>query len=175
MTWKWLCHTYSHLLTTSTSFPGPIGRVPTAHHPDRCTLNFARTADRDVTMLRCILDACVKRSPATCRRGLLAPFSTNTGKLSNSQYNRPSPPPLSQKDQKEFEELVRKAQTPLASALSAEADLALHPDALRPLAPEFEGDVNPLTGEQGGPKREPVHRWREDEGDWSYKGKVSDF
>ena len=40
---------------------------------------------------------------------------------------------------------------------------------------EFEGDVNPVTGEQGGPKREPVGRWGEDDGDWSFKGRVSDF
>src|SRR6266571_7885057 len=27
----------------------------------------------------------------------------------------------------------------------------------------------------GGPKREPVQRWVEKEGDWSFKGRVSDF
>ena len=39
--------------------------------------------------------------------------------------------------------------------------------------PEFEGDVNPKTGEAGGPKTEPL-RWGEG-GDWSYNGKVTDF
>ena len=38
-----------------------------------------------------------------------------------------------------------------------------------------DGDINPATGERGGPKREPVQRWIEEEGDWSFKGRVSDF
>ncbi|KAL1748798.1 hypothetical protein HDZ31DRAFT_28902 [Schizophyllum fasciatum] len=92
-------------------------------------------------------------------------------------YNRPAPPPLPKEQQREFEELTRKAQTPAAASSSkdAEIDLALHPDAPRPVAPEFEGDVNPLTGEQNGPKREPVRKWIDTEGDWSFKGRVSDF
>jgi hypothetical protein len=42
--------------------------------------------------------------------------------------------------------------------------------------PEFEGDVNPKTGEVGGPKNEPL-RWGSDatRGDWSYNGRVTDF
>ncbi|ROT40426.1 DUF1674-domain-containing protein [Sodiomyces alkalinus F11] len=39
--------------------------------------------------------------------------------------------------------------------------------------PEFEGDVNPRTGEVGGPKNEPL-RWG-DKSDWSYNGRVTDF
>ncbi|KAK1827032.1 hypothetical protein QBC39DRAFT_184932 [Podospora conica] len=39
--------------------------------------------------------------------------------------------------------------------------------------PEFEGEVNPKTGEVGGPKNEPL-RWGGD-GDWSYNGRVTDF
>jgi hypothetical protein len=50
-----------------------------------------------------------------------------------------------------------------------------HPDAPTPLKAEFDGDINPATGERGGPKREPVQRWIEEEGDWSFKGRVSDF
>ncbi|TFK75371.1 hypothetical protein BDN72DRAFT_515030 [Pluteus cervinus] len=87
-----------------------------------------------------------------------------------STLNRPAPPPLPRDQQREFEELLRKAQTPLAAD-----DLQLHPDAREPLKPEFEGEVNPATGEQGGPKREPVRRWSEEGGDWSFKGRVSDF
>ena len=100
---------------------------------------------------------------------------------SNTPYNRPAPPPLNPRDQREFEELVRAAQAPLSvpsgsnSRAEAEADMALHPDARAPVQAEFEGDVNPVTGEQGGPKREPVGRWGEDDGDWSFKGRVSDF
>ena len=94
---------------------------------------------------------------------------------------RPGPPPLPREQQREFEELVRAAQAPLSvpsgsnSRVEAEADMALHPDARAPVQAEFEGDVNPVTGEQGGPKREPVGRWGEDDGDWSFKGRVSDF
>lgn len=96
--------------------------------------------------------------------------------ISNS---RPSPPPLPQEQQREFEELQRLAQQPLlvrGTKADLEAELALHPDARKPVKAAFEGNVNPITGEQGGPKQEPVRRWsNEDEGDWSYKGRVSDF
>ncbi|KAF9501531.1 hypothetical protein BDN71DRAFT_1379905 [Pleurotus eryngii] len=94
----------------------------------------------------------------------------------STNLNRPSPPPLPRDQQREFENLIRKAQTPLASPSALEEiDLTLHPDARKPLQPEFEGDVHPTTGEQGGPKREPVKQWRQGEGDWSFKGRVSDF
>lgn len=92
--------------------------------------------------------------------------------------NRPSPLPLPRDDQREFEQLLRKAQTPLApsSNFNPDVDLAVHPDARAPVKAQFEGEVNPATGEQGGPKREPVNRWAADPGgDWSFKGRVSDF
>lgn len=47
----------------------------------------------------------------------------------------------------------------------------LHPNVRRGAPPEFEGDVNPKTGEVGGPKNDPL-RWG---GDWSYNGRVTDF
>lgn len=52
----------------------------------------------------------------------------------------------------------------------------LHPNIRRGAAPEFEGDRNPLTGEVGGPKNNPL-RWgsTEQAGDWSYNGRVTDF
>ncbi|KAG6841883.1 hypothetical protein C0991_005613 [Blastosporella zonata] len=82
---------------------------------------------------------------------------------------RPAPPPLPTAQQREFEQLQR---APIAANLDPE----IHPDARAPLKPDFEGDVNPLTGEQGGPKKEPVGKWgSESEGDWSFKGRVSDF
>lgn len=49
----------------------------------------------------------------------------------------------------------------------------LHPNMRRGAPPEFEGDVNPKTGEVGGPKNEPL-RWG-GQGDWSYNGRVTDF
>ncbi|KAJ7251499.1 hypothetical protein B0H12DRAFT_1051909 [Mycena haematopus] len=91
-----------------------------------------------------------------------------------SSLNRPSPIPLPREQQREFELLQRAAQMPLA-ANTADDDLQLHPDAREPLKPEFVGDVNPKTGEQGGPKQEPVYAGKGSEGDWSFKGRVSDF
>jgi hypothetical protein len=79
---------------------------------------------------------------------------------------RPSPPPLPLKDQKLFEESIKRATQPT----DASADDAIHPDARQPLPPDFEGDVNPITGEQGGPKQEPLKH-----GDWSYGGRATDF
>ena len=49
----------------------------------------------------------------------------------------------------------------------------VHPNMRRGAPPEFEGDVNPKTGEVGGPKNEPL-RWG-GTGDWSYNGRVTDF
>lgn len=97
-----------------------------------------------------------------------------------SALNRPCPPPLPREQQREFEQLQRAAQLPLSSPAPSrqetEAELTLHPDARKTLKPDFEGDTNPLTGEQGGPKTEPVGKWVEgDDGDWSFKGRVSDF
>lgn len=48
-----------------------------------------------------------------------------------------------------------------------------HPNMRRGAPPEFEGDVNPKTGEVGGPKNEPL-RWGGN-ADWSYNGRVTDF
>lgn len=48
-----------------------------------------------------------------------------------------------------------------------------HPNMRRGAPPEFEGDVNPKTGEVGGPKNEPL-RWG-GTADWSYNGRVTDF
>jgi len=92
--------------------------------------------------------------------------------------NRPAPHPLPPEQQREFEALQRHA----AEAITMTNVLAgpgptegRHPDAPVPLDAEFDGDVNPATGERGGPKREPVQRWIKDGGDWSFKGRVSDF
>jgi len=49
----------------------------------------------------------------------------------------------------------------------------LHPNVRRGAQPEFEGDVNPKTGEVGGPKNEPL-RWGA-AGEWSYNGRTTDF
>jgi hypothetical protein len=49
----------------------------------------------------------------------------------------------------------------------------LHPNVRRGAEPEFEGDVNPKTGEVGGPRNEPL-RWGA-AGEWSYNGRTTDF
>ena len=87
---------------------------------------------------------------------------------------RPAPHPLPAEQQREFEELQRQAANPIAANEPA-GRAERHPDAPVPLKADFDGDVNPATGERGGPKREPAQRWIEDEGDWSFKGRVSDF
>jgi hypothetical protein len=91
-----------------------------------------------------------------------------------SVMHRPAPPPLPKEDQRDFENLVRQAQK---TDTEAEAAMTLHPDARKPVSPNFEGGTNPQTGERGGPTTEPVGRWSEDPeaGDWSFKGRVSDF
>ena len=76
----------------------------------------------------------------------------------------PSPPRLPPHLQAEFESLQRAAAV-------AESTEEVHPDARRGQAkPEFEGDVNPKTGEVGGPKNDPLRY-----GDWSFNGRVTDF
>ncbi|KXH59657.1 hypothetical protein CSAL01_04737 [Colletotrichum salicis] len=57
--------------------------------------------------------------------------------------------------------------------LAATDEDTMHPNYVRGAPAEFEGDVNPRTGEVGGPKREPL-RWGSG-GDWSYNGRVTDF
>ncbi|KAJ6440692.1 Extragenic suppressor of kinetochore protein 1 [Purpureocillium lavendulum] len=54
-----------------------------------------------------------------------------------------------------------------------EAQADVNQGLFRGAPPEFEGDVNPKTGEVGGPKNEPL-RWGGG-GDWSYNGRVTDF
>lgn len=102
----------------------------------------------------------------------------NARRRISSNINRPAPPPLSREEQREFENLRRAAQAPFSVPTAngeAQVELALHPDAQQPLKAEFEGNVNPRTGEEGGPKREPVGKCADSEGDWSFKGRVTDF
>ena len=137
---------------------------------------------------RCI-KRCLQRPPIAPRRSLSQSLRSHSDKppvskgveRSNPFVRRPGPPPLPPEEQREFEELVRKAQAPLSKTHTTQAhteDAVVgvlevterHPDARKPIPPEFEGDVNPVTGERGGPKREPVKH-----NDWSYGGKVTDF
>jgi hypothetical protein len=96
----------------------------------------------------------------------------------------PAPPRLPPDEQAIFERLQQAStgafSTPTTTAGPTEPVLEasgkgeeLHPDVQRGAKPEFEGEVNPKTGEVGGPKNEPL-RWGHG-GDWSYNGRVTDF
>ncbi|KAI0531692.1 hypothetical protein GGR58DRAFT_492826 [Xylaria digitata] len=117
-------------------------------------------------------------------------------RLASSFQSGPSPPRLPPDEQAEFERLQRTANTqegfnatsspdfsPTTTAAAPEINRenanaqdvgAAQPVPLRKGAPpEFEGDVNPRTGEVGGPKNEPL-RWGAG-GDYSFNGRVTDF
>ena len=100
----------------------------------------------------------------------MSPRLLSTSHVPRVSLSRPGPPPLPPKDQKEFEDLVRAAATPAAASVVLERGDEMHPDARKKVDPDFEGEVNPQTGEVGGPKREPVQH-----GDWSFGGRASDF
>ncbi|KAI8088731.1 uncharacterized protein BX664DRAFT_331247 [Halteromyces radiatus] len=83
-----------------------------------------------------------------------------------TSLNRSGPIPLGdKKKQKEMLDLIRKK-----AQKDAQDQDGLHADARTPLTPEFEGHVNPKTGEVNGPKNEPVKH-----NDWSFGGRVTDF
>lgn len=101
-------------------------------------------------------------------------------KVPSFDGDRPAPPRLPAHLQKEFEELQRKAATPLASSSlssnkaevsSPSQSIEEHPDLRRKPKPEFEGEVNPKTGEVGGPKNDPLAYEKE----WTYGGRATDF
>ncbi|KAG7665330.1 uncharacterized protein J8A68_001018 [[Candida] subhashii] len=107
---------------------------------------------------------------------------------------QPGPPKLPKDQQEEFERLQNIAnsqiaieeyneqinttgasssdvETPIkpAPALKSETDMGNF-SYLKPI-PDFEGDVNPKTGERGGPKQDPLKHADE----WTYNGRVIDF
>lgn len=84
----------------------------------------------------------------------------------------PAPPRLPPKDQEEFERLQKQANSqPDFVENSSESKLqdAVHPQ-YRKVYADFEGVVNPETGEVGGPKQDPLRH-----GDYSFNGRVTDF
>ena len=98
------------------------------------------------------------------------------------------PPPLPKEDQEEFERLQKLAQT--SDIIESYNELAKENEDKEKIKqllktkqtsdigqinvfktiPEFEGDVNPETGEIGGPKQDPLRH-----GDYSFNGRVTDF
>ena len=90
---------------------------------------------------------------------------------SRSDFSRPGPPPLPPKEQAEFEALLKANQTIGATpAATAPAKDLEHRDLRKGPKPEFQGDVNPKTGEEGGPKVDP---FQAGPGDWQYGGRVT--
>ncbi|KAM0502849.1 hypothetical protein ACHAP8_003684 [Fusarium lateritium] len=117
-------------------------------------------------------------------------------RFSSTFQSRPGPPKLPASEQAEFERLQRAASvssafqptqetteatgaTPATSQIKhtttpeKKTDDEMNVGYFRGAPPEFEGDVNPKTGEVGGPKNEPL-RWG-GESDWSYNGRATDF
>ncbi|KAH3675920.1 hypothetical protein WICPIJ_009210 [Wickerhamomyces pijperi] len=122
----------------------------------------------------------------------MRPSFTMNRQLSNNSKGgfqmTPSPPKLSKEEQEEFENLQRIANSQSAieeynskfldtkeSFPDSGPDLkkvdlgGFSPEFMRTI-PEFEGDVNPVTGEVGGPKQDPLRH-----GDYSFNGRVTDF
>jgi len=103
----------------------------------------------------------LRLSPLLIRRSSHAP-----------RINPPSSwPRLPEKDQAEFESLLKRATSSADTAPAASDEIT--PIPTRVPKPEFDGDKNPHTGEINGPKSEPL-RWGST-GDWSYNGRVTDF
>ena len=72
-------------------------------------------------------------------------------------------------DQAEFEELV-KANQAIGTAPKKEEDIIEHRDIRKGPRAQFEGDINPKTGEHGGPKTDPFIAGG---GDWQFGGRVT--
>ncbi|KAH3666898.1 hypothetical protein OGAPHI_003348 [Ogataea philodendri] len=94
----------------------------------------------------------------------------------------PGPPKLDKEDQDEFEKLIFKANTQSAideyneklgfkSESAPTVDKATFTADKFTIIPEFEGNVNPNTGEVNGPKQDPLKHGV----DWSFNGRVTDF
>ena len=79
-------------------------------------------------------------------------------------------------DAAKFEELIKEKQ----ARMEGFKGLGKDKEDIAPIStsktystttiPEFEGNVNPKTGEVNGPKQDPLKY-----GDWSYNGRVTDF
>lgn len=89
------------------------------------------------------------------------PSATQTTTSNSATQINPSPPNLKS-------DVTREGMKNNAT-LGEVSNLPLRKGA----PPEFEGEINPKTGEVGGPKNEPL-RWGSG-GDWSYNGRVTDF
>lgn len=94
---------------------------------------------------------------------------------------------MPKEQQEEFEKLQKMANSQAAideynrqieetgaassdfASLEGQTDVGLQTQYFKTI-PEFEGEVNPETGEIGGPKQDPLRH-----NDWSFNGRVTDF
>ncbi|WWD19013.1 hypothetical protein CI109_103470 [Kwoniella shandongensis] len=112
------------------------------------------------------------RAATTLPRPTLArTFITLPPLLNRSNFSKPGPPPLPPSEQAEFDRLLKANQTVGASPAIVE-EPELHKDVRRGPKPEFQGEINPKTGERGGPKNDPFIAG---DNDWQYGGRVTDF
>jgi len=100
-------------------------------------------------------------------------FSTPRPQVNQSPASSATSQPANSSESTRAEETDLETELARARIDATGKGDELHPDIRRGARPEFEGDVNPKTGEVGGPKNEPL-RWGE-KGDWSYNGRVTDF
>ncbi|WRT68332.1 uncharacterized protein IL334_005308 [Kwoniella shivajii] len=119
------------------------------------------------------------RSPVSHLRPRSITTSTIQFAKKAPSFSRPGPPPLPPSDQAEFDALIKANETVGASPAivddpekGIDASEELHKDVRRGPKPDFIGDVNPKTGERGGPKSDP---FKAGDQDWSYAGRVTDF
>ncbi|KAI9791848.1 MAG: putative mitochondrial protein, conserved [Peltula sp. TS41687] len=105
--------------------------------------------------------------PATAPKHSTAATITNST-LSNTDANHTTPHNVAAKGAGQ-----QQSDSSPGSNSSGWDEGTSHPDLRKPVKPDFKGDVNPRTGEVGGPKNEPL-RWGAS-GDWSYKGRATDF
>ncbi|EMG50637.1 Protein FMP21, mitochondrial [Candida maltosa Xu316] len=101
---------------------------------------------------------------------------------------QPSPPRLPKEQQEEFEKLQSIANSQIAieeyndqvaknegEQIEFKApivDSQIGSFANLKIIPEFEGSVNPKTGEVNGPKQDPLKHTKDE---WSFNGRVIDF
>lgn len=97
-------------------------------------------------------------------------FRLYTFRRLSTKFSQPRPLPLGNlADQKEFQELVKKAE--MQSQSQERLDEINENERAKKEFEGWEGNVNPITGEVDGPKGKEPTRY----GDWERKGRVYDF
>lgn len=133
-------------------------------------------------------------------KSIITPVAIRFYSVPPSQFAiKAGPPKLPKEQQEEFEKLQQIANSQIAieeyndqikqkNASTAATDLSnqeqeqeLKPPVVNSdigtfqslkIIPEFEGNVNPRTGEKGGPKQDPLKHTKDE---WSFNGRVIDF